>query len=139
MLGKEQVSTPVLSTKRSAAEPETETKQPQPDTQDNTTTALSPSQPIRRIRDLPTVHKAKRSLRFQQPLSKLALELFSESSQTSEFFRCYLEEDIVDREDIRGQVQLNSGDDDQESGEELVEQVKPYLMDMLERAILAAL
>ena len=139
MLGKEQVSTPVHSTKRSTSEPETETKQPQPDTQDNSTTASSPSQPIRRIRDLPTVHKAKRSLRFQRPLSKLALELYSESKQSSEFFRCYLEEDVVDKEDIRGQVQLNSGDDDQESGEELVEQVKPYLMDMLERAILAAL
>lgn len=136
MLAEGLIRTPVLGAKHSITERQTETKQPQPDTQD-TNSPPSPSQPLRRIRDLPTVHKAKRALR-PQPLSKLALELRSQSTQVSEFFRCYLEDDVVDRQEIRGKVQNSSGDDDQESGEELLDQVRPHLVEMLERAILTA-
>jgi len=140
MLAEELMRTPVLGAKPTTTERQTETKQPPPDTQDSLSapTPLSPSRPIRRIRDLPTIHKAKRSL-HPQPLSKLALELYSQSSQISEFFRCYLEDDIVDRQEIRGKVQSSGGDDDQESGEELLDLVRPHLVEALERAILAAL
>lgn len=130
--------TPVLGGRSQAVEPDTEEKTRQCAGQDVVKDPVSPPHPIHRLRDMPTIHKPKRHKR-SCPLSKLALELYQESTLKGEFFRCYLEDDIVDIPELRGKVHSNTGDDDQESGEELVQEVTPQLMEMLERAILAAL
>lgn len=67
------------------------------------------------------------------------LELRYARTKCSEFFRCYQEDDVVDRIEMRGRVRDSEADDDLESEEEMVAIVQPELTRQLEQAVLDSL